>query len=53
LGGESKGKKPQRVRAYIPQQIPKRKTSKTLQENRQEKALKITKKKTGKNSNKH
>jgi hypothetical protein len=44
LGGESKGKEPQRVHAYIPQQIPKRKASKTLQENRQEKAPKITKK---------
>jgi hypothetical protein len=48
LGGESKGKEPRRVHAYIPQQIPKRKTSKALQE----KAPKITKKKTGKNSNK-
>jgi hypothetical protein len=44
LGGESKGKEPQRVHAYIPQQIPKRKTLKALQENRQEKAPKITKK---------
>jgi hypothetical protein len=44
LGGESKGKEPRRVHAYIPQQIPKRKTSKALQENRQEKAPKITKK---------
>jgi hypothetical protein len=44
LGGESKGKEPRRVHAYIPQQIPKRKASKSLQENRQEKAPKITKK---------
>jgi hypothetical protein len=44
LREESKGKEPQRVRAYIPQQIPKRKALKTLQENRQEKAPKITKK---------
>jgi predicted secreted protein len=44
LGGESKGKEPRRVHAYIPQQIPKRKASKTLRENCQEKAPKITKK---------
>jgi hypothetical protein len=44
LGGESKGKEPQRNQAYIPHQIPKRKASKSLQENRQEKAPKITKK---------
>jgi hypothetical protein len=45
LGGESKGKEPQRAQAYIPQQIHKRKASKSLQENLQEKAPKITKKK--------
>jgi hypothetical protein len=44
LGGESKGKEPRRVHAYIPHQIPKRKVSKMLQEKRQERALKITKK---------
>jgi hypothetical protein len=44
LGGESNGKEPRRVHAYIPHQIPKRKASKLLQENRQEKAPKITKK---------
>jgi polyribonucleotide nucleotidyltransferase len=44
LGGESKGKEPQRVHAYIPQQILKKTASKSLQENRQEKAPKITKK---------
>jgi hypothetical protein len=44
LGGESKGKEPRRVHAYIPQQIPKRTASKSLQEKRQEKAPKITKK---------
>jgi hypothetical protein len=44
LGGESQGKEPQRVHAYIPHQILKRKVSKLPQENRQEKALKITKK---------
>jgi hypothetical protein len=44
LVGESKGKEPRRIHAYIPQQIPKRTTSKSLQENRQEKAPKITKK---------
>jgi hypothetical protein len=44
LGGESKGKEPRRVHAYIPQQIPKKSVSKSLQENRQEKAPKITKK---------
>jgi hypothetical protein len=44
LGGESKGKEPRRVHAYIPQQILKKTASKSLQENYQEKALKITKK---------
>jgi hypothetical protein len=44
LGEESKGKEPRRVHAYIPQQIPKRTALKSLQENRQEKAPKITKK---------
>jgi polyribonucleotide nucleotidyltransferase len=44
LGGESKGKEPQRVHTYIPHQIPKRNALKSLQEKRQEKALKITKK---------
>jgi hypothetical protein len=44
LGGESKGKEPRRAYAYIPYQTPKRKASKSLQENRQEKAPKITKK---------
>jgi polyribonucleotide nucleotidyltransferase len=44
LGGGSKGKEPRRVHAYIPHQIPKKTASKSLQENRQEKALKITKK---------
>jgi hypothetical protein len=33
LGGESKKKEPQRVHAYIPQQISKRKASKSLLEN--------------------
>jgi hypothetical protein len=44
LGGESKGKEPRRVHAYIPQQIFKKTASKSLQEYYQEKALKITKK---------
>jgi hypothetical protein len=44
LGGESKGKEPRRVHAYISHQIPKRKVPKSLQENHQERALKITKK---------
>jgi hypothetical protein len=44
LGGESKGKEPRRVHAYIPQQIPKRTSSKSLQENCQEKAPKTIKK---------
>jgi hypothetical protein len=44
LRGESKRKEPRRFHAYIPQQIPKRMASKSLQENRQEKAPKITKK---------
>jgi hypothetical protein len=53
LGGESKGKQPRRVQAYIPQEIPKRTTSKSLQENRQEKRLrKSQERKNGKNSNK-
>ena len=43
LGGESKGKEPRRVHAYIPHQIPKRKVSKPPQEKRQEKAPKVTK----------
>jgi hypothetical protein len=44
LGGESKGKEPRRIHAYIPHQIPKRKVPKSLQENHQERAPKITKK---------
>jgi hypothetical protein len=44
LGGDSKGKEPRRVHAYIPHQISKRKASKLLQENFQEKAPKIIKK---------
>jgi hypothetical protein len=44
LGGESKGKEPRRVHAYIPHQIPKRKASKSHQENHQEKDPKVTKK---------
>jgi polyribonucleotide nucleotidyltransferase len=44
LGGESKENEPRRVHAYIPYQIPKRKVSKSLQENSQERAPKITKK---------
>jgi hypothetical protein len=47
LGGDSKGKKPRRVDAYIPHQIPKKTALKSLQENLQEKGLKITKKRTG------
>jgi hypothetical protein len=44
LGGESEGKEQQRVHTYISHQIPKRKASKSLQENSQEKAPKITNK---------
>jgi hypothetical protein len=44
MGGESKGKEPRRVHAYIPHQIPKRKVPKSLHENHQERAPKITKK---------
>jgi hypothetical protein len=44
FGRGIKGKKPRRVHAYIPQQIPKKTASKSLHENRQEKAPKITKK---------
>jgi hypothetical protein len=50
LERESKGKEPQRVHAYIPQQIPKKTAMKSLQENHQEKAPKITKKQNGKNT---
>jgi hypothetical protein len=42
LGGESQPKEPQRVPTNFPRQIPKRKVSKTPQENHQERALKIT-----------
>jgi hypothetical protein len=44
LGGESEGKEPRMVHAYIPNKIPRRKVSKPPQENHQEKAPKITKK---------
>jgi hypothetical protein len=44
LGVESKGKELRRAQAYTPHQIPKRKASKSLHENHQEKASKITKK---------
>jgi phage FluMu protein Com len=37
-------KKPRKDEAYIPHKIPKRKTLKSLQENHQEKAPKVTKK---------
>jgi hypothetical protein len=52
LGGESKGKEPWRAQAYIPHQIPKRKASKSLQENHQEKALKSPKRTNGNNTSK-
>jgi hypothetical protein len=52
LGGESKGKEPRRAHAYIPHQIPKRKALKSLQENHQEKAPKITKKNEWNNTSK-
>jgi hypothetical protein len=44
FGRGIKGEKPQRVQAYIPYQIPKRKASESLQENHQERASKITEK---------
>jgi hypothetical protein len=44
LGGESKGREPRRVEAYISHQILKRKASKPPQENCKERAPKITKK---------
>jgi sRNA-binding protein len=44
LGGESKGKEPQGVHAYITQQIVERKAFKFLREKHQEKAPKITEK---------
>jgi hypothetical protein len=52
LGGESKGKEPRSVHAYIPQQIRKKTASKSLPENRQEKPPKITKKTNGDNTSK-
>jgi hypothetical protein len=42
LEGESKEKEPRRVHTYFPHQMPKRKVPKTLQENHQERAPKIT-----------
>jgi hypothetical protein len=48
LGGESKGKEPRGVHAYLPQQILKKTASKSLQEKRQERAPKITKNNTSK-----
>jgi hypothetical protein len=45
MGVESKGKEPRRVHTYIPHQIPKRKVLKSLHENHQDRAPKITKKK--------
>jgi hypothetical protein len=52
LGGESKGKEPRRVQAYIPQQISKR-TPRNLSKNIAKKRLrKSPKRKTRKNSNK-
>jgi hypothetical protein len=44
LGGELKGKEQRRAQGYIPHQILKRKALKSLQEECQEKAPKITKK---------
>jgi hypothetical protein len=41
---ESKGKEPRSVHVYIPQQIPKKTASKSLQAYHQEKAPKFTKK---------
>jgi hypothetical protein len=42
LGGESKAKEPRRVHTNFPHQIPNNKVLKTLQENHQERAPKIT-----------
>jgi hypothetical protein len=44
LGGESKGKEQRMVEAYNPNQIPKRKALKSLQEKCQERPPKINKK---------
>jgi hypothetical protein len=44
LEQKSKGKEPQRVQAYIPHQIPKRKALKSLQEKRQGRAPKFIEK---------
>jgi hypothetical protein len=52
LEEESKGKEPRRAQAYIPHKIPKRKASKSLQENHQEKAPKITKRTNENNTSK-
>jgi hypothetical protein len=43
LGGESKGKEPRRVQAYITHQIPQRKASNPSEEIHQERAPRITK----------
>jgi hypothetical protein len=42
LGGESKEKEPRRVHTNFPHEIPKSKVPKTLRENHQERAPKIT-----------
>jgi hypothetical protein len=44
LGGESKRKEPRMVHTYIPHQIPNNEASKSLQENRQERAPRIIQK---------
>jgi hypothetical protein len=50
LGGESQGKEQQRVHAYIPHQIPKRKVSKPPQKNCQKRLRKSPKRENGRDT---
>jgi hypothetical protein len=52
LGEESKGKEPQRIQAYIPHQIPKRKASKPPQEIHHKGLQKSPKRRNGKDTSK-
>jgi hypothetical protein len=52
LGGESKGKEPQRVHAYTPNKSPRERPRKLSKKNTKKRLQKSPKRKTGKNSNK-
>jgi hypothetical protein len=52
LGGESKGREPRRVEAYISHQILKRKASKPPQENSKKGLRKSPKRRNGKDTSK-